>query len=171
MSIGTSLAAASRVLDGARGMARVFRADVSQGVELEHAAHRAALAQFAAEFGEQPSGFDRAVNGLNRLPRPFLAFGTLGLFIYAMADPSGFSIRMTGLAVVPDPLWWLLGAIVGFYFGARELHHMRAPRSVPMPAPVTSSWHVSESDGAAEEDTVEGIETNPALAAWRNGTG
>ena len=30
------------------------------------------------------SAFDRMVNGLNRLPRPLLAFGTLGLFIYAM---------------------------------------------------------------------------------------
>jgi hypothetical protein len=26
---------------------------------------------------------------------------------------------MTGIALVPDPLWWLLGAIVSFYFGAR----------------------------------------------------
>ena len=33
--------------------------------------------------------FDRLVNGLNRLPRPLLAFGTLGLFIYAMIDPAG----------------------------------------------------------------------------------
>jgi len=28
-------------------------------------------------------------------------------------------IRTQGLALVPDPLWWLLGAIVSFYFGAR----------------------------------------------------
>ena len=32
---------------------------------------------------------------------------------------------MQGLALVPEPLWWLLGAIVSFYFGARELHHQR----------------------------------------------
>ena len=30
-----------------------------------------------------------------------------------------------GLALVPEPLWWLLGAIVSFYFGARELHYQR----------------------------------------------
>ena len=35
--------------------------------------------------------FDRFVNGLNRLPRPMLALGTLGLFVYAMAAPRGFS--------------------------------------------------------------------------------
>jgi holin (3TMs family) len=47
------------------------------------------------------------------------------LFTFAMADPVAFGIRMQGLGLVPDPLWWLLGAIVSFYFGARELHHFR----------------------------------------------
>jgi hypothetical protein len=42
---------------------------------------------------------------------------------------------MVGLAEVPEPLWWLLGAIVGFYFGARELHYRRVPRARPVIAP------------------------------------
>ena len=29
---------------------------------------------------------------------------------------------------MPEPLWWLLGAIVSFYFGARELHYFRSQR-------------------------------------------
>ena len=70
--------------------------------------------------------FDGFVNGLNRLPRPLLALGTLGLFAYAMAAPGRLLDRMQGLALVPEPLWWLLGAIVSFYFGARELHHQRS---------------------------------------------
>jgi hypothetical protein len=41
---------------------------------------------------------------------------------------------MVGLAEVPEPLWWLLGAIVGFYFGARELHYRRVPRAATRPA-------------------------------------
>ena len=32
---------------------------------------------------------------------------------------------MQGLALVPEPLWWLMGAIVSFYFGAREAHYFR----------------------------------------------
>jgi hypothetical protein len=34
---------------------------------------------------------------------------------------------------VPEPLWWLLGAVVAFYFGAREAHHLRdtAPPAPP----------------------------------------
>ena len=31
---------------------------------------------------------------------------------------------------MPEPLWWLLGAIVSFYFGARELHHQRSRSAI-----------------------------------------
>ena len=80
----------------------------------------AALAQFAAEFAlPRQSWFDRLMDALNRVPRPLLAFGTVGLFVSAMVDPIWFSSRMQGLALVPEPLWWLLGAIVSFYFGSR----------------------------------------------------
>ena len=27
---------------------------------------------------------------------------------------------MQGIALVPEPLWWLLGVIVSFYYGARQ---------------------------------------------------
>lgn len=80
-----------------------------------------ALAQFAAEFAVPRRGlFDRFMDGVNRLPRPALALGTLGLFVAAMVDPIWFAQRMQGVALVPEPLWWLLGAIVSFYFGARH---------------------------------------------------
>ena len=49
-----------------------------------------------------------------------LAFGTLELFVAAMVDPVWFAARMQGVALVPEPLWWLMGAIVSFYFGARH---------------------------------------------------
>ena len=81
----------------------------------------AALQQFAAEFVHPRRGlFDRIVDGVNRLPRPALALGTLGLFVAAMTDPIWFAERMQGIALVPEPLWWLMGAIVSFYFGARH---------------------------------------------------
>ena len=47
-----------------------------------------------------------------------MAFGVLGLFIAAMVDPIWFADRMAGLSLVPEPLWWLLGAIVSFILGA-----------------------------------------------------
>lgn len=108
-------------------VAGVFHASETRRMELGHQSYQAALGEHGDEFRFGRSGlFDRVVNGLNRLPRPMLALGTLGLFVYAMIDPVGFAARMEGLAYVPQPLWWLLGAIVSFYFGARELHYVRA---------------------------------------------
>ncbi|TJZ93795.1 hypothetical protein FA743_00530 [Paracoccus gahaiensis] len=110
----------------ATGMAEVFTQNATRRMELDEEAHARALAQAGQEFMVPRQGwFDGFVNGLNRLPRPLLALGTLGLFIYAMVEPDGFGLRMEGLQQVPEPLWWLLGAIVGFYFGAREAHHFR----------------------------------------------
>lgn len=80
-----------------------------------------ALQQMGQEFAVPQEGrFDRFIDGLNRLPRPLLALGTLGLFVSAMVAPLWFSERMQGIALVPEPLWWLLGVIVSFYFGARH---------------------------------------------------
>ncbi|MBO6603870.1 holin family protein [Boseongicola sp. H5] len=148
-------AAAARALgEAAEGVAEVFVPNATRRMELSAEAHRAALDSHSEEFQYvRPGLFDRFVNGLNRLPRPMLALGTLGLFIYAMIDPLSFAERMVGLAEVPEPLWWLLGAIVSFYFGARELHYFRSPRAPePSPGPVPRPVR----------------DENPALSAWRN---
>ena len=101
--------------------AEVFRENAEGAAARQADMSAAALAQFAAEFARPPAGrFDRVMDGLNRVPRPALALGTMGLFVSAMVDPVWFASRMTGLALIPEPLWWLLGAIVSFYFGARH---------------------------------------------------
>ena len=104
-----------------RETVEVFRPNAEAQAMRDASREAAALAQFAAEFSIPRQGFfDRFMDGLNRLPRPMLALGTLGLFVAAMADPVWFAQRMQGIALVPEPLWWLMGAIVSFYFGARH---------------------------------------------------
>lgn len=101
--------------------AEVFRPNAENAAQRELHLSEAALAQMAAEFANHKCGlFDSVLDAINRLPRPALAMGTLGLFVSAMVDPVWFGSRMQGLALVPEPLWWLLGAIVSFYFGARH---------------------------------------------------
>ncbi|GLS87762.1 hypothetical protein GCM10010873_27360 [Cypionkella aquatica] len=140
-------------------MAEVFVASATKRMELSAQAQAAALEQFGDEFvNASGSWFDRLVNGLNRLPRPLLAFGTIGLFVYAMVDPPDFALRMVGLNAVPEPLWWLLGAVVAFYFGARETHYFRN-RPVSMPPGLT----------AAPTALAAASEANSALDDWRSG--
>lgn len=143
---------------GAKDLARVFVADRSEAQAQEHAENIKALEQLAAEFGRAPRGwFDGLVDGLNRLPRPAMAMGTLALFGFAMWDPVAFGIRMQGLALVPEPLWWLLGAIVSFYFGARELHHWRSGGPLPgtVAATVENMRAIESLRPAPEPDPVE----------------
>jgi hypothetical protein len=103
-----------------RETAEVFRVNAEAADQRSVETQRAALEQMAGEFRLEGRGqFDRIIDGLNRIPRPAMALGTIGLFVAAMVDPLWFGERMAGLALVPEPLWWLLGAIVSFYFGAR----------------------------------------------------
>ncbi len=169
----------------------VFRPNAEAAEVRDAARQAAALSQFAAEFGFERRGwFDRFIDGLNRLPRPMLALGTLALFVSAMSDPVWFAERMQGVALVPEPLWWLMGAIVSFYFGARhqaKTHELqrslaetlaRAPevirrietlREEVLPEPV-EGVHVDE---VAEEapillkQTQRSFPDNAALEDWR----
>ncbi len=101
--------------------AEVFRESAEKGAVRDADAKSESLQQFAAEFMHPRRGlFDRLVDAMNRLPRPFLALGTIWLFVVAMQDPEMFIEGMEGIALVPEPLWWLMGAIVSFYFGARH---------------------------------------------------
>ena len=181
-----------RVLFGTGGnvvreTAEVFRVNAEAADSRAAGMQRAALDQMAAEFGTGQRGlFDRVIDGLNRLPRPAMALGTLGLLASAMADPLWFGERMAGLALVPEPLWWLLGAIVSFYFGARHQAKgqefrrglaatlARAPDVLDTIEGLRALRH--DSPGAADPGpdaraTLAAMAPgdNPALADWRAG--
>ncbi|OWU83857.1 carboxylesterase [Oceanicola sp. 22II-s10i] len=156
------------VFGGGRNVVRetveVFRENAEAGAQRAAESHGAALEQFAAEFRPARSRFDILIDGLNRLPRPLLAFGTIGLMISAMTEPAWFAERMQGLALVPEPLWWLMGAIVSFYFGAR--HQLKGQEFQREIAATVARLPATGPDTAkAETDT----DLNPALEDWREG--
>ncbi|MBO9445167.1 holin family protein [Ruegeria sp. R14_0] len=168
-----------------RETAEVFRENAENGAQRSLATRQQAVQQFGAEFQlGQKTLFNRFVDGLNRLPRPAMALGTLGLFVAAMVDPIWFSARMQGIALVPEPLWWLLGVIVSFYFGARhqakvqDLQReisatmMRTPQVVEnlktldelRLSLVGAASPGSDTELARQAERPEG---NPALEQWR----
>jgi hypothetical protein len=169
-----------------RETAEVFRENAEAGAMRGHDSQIAALTQMQAEFNlAQRGGFDRVMDGVNRVPRPALALGTLGLMISAMANPVWFAERMQGVALVPDPLWWLLGVIVSFYFGARqqvktqELQRdmaqslARVPQVVRNIAALRALAGGSVGTAATRGTAADEIEVikpgeNPALEHWNN---
>ena len=81
----------------------------------------ASLEQFAAEFKSKrtSTSWDSFVDGLNRLPRPLITLGILGLFVLAPADPLRFLEIARAYQIMPDGFWALLSIIIAFYFGGR----------------------------------------------------
>lgn len=168
--------------------AEVFRVNAESQAQRGHDMQSAALQQFGGEFRVARRGwFDQLMDALNRIPRPAMALGTLGLFVSAMVDPIWFAARMTGIALVPEPLWWLLGAIVSFYFGARhqakgqDFQRELATTIAAVPQVVQTVRDVEMlrdvTPGAGPEapltrDTDEGaLAHNPALADWQASRG
>ncbi|WBU60859.1 holin family protein [Paracoccus albus] len=163
---------ARTVSDAAVNVTDAFRENATRRMELDEAGYHHAMTQFSAEFSAQRCGwFDSLINGINRLPRPLMTFGTIGLFAYAMTEPAGFARRMSGLQAVPEPLWWLLGAIVSFYFGAREAHYFRGRgarlkradsvpflrrKAGPVSAHAAKAGQIAFPDNAALQDWADG---------------
>jgi hypothetical protein len=159
------------IASGAAEVGRVFVGDKAASAAQGAAAYQSALGQFGAEFARPARTlFDGLVDGINRLPRPILAFSVLGLFAFAMLDPVSFAARMQGLALIPEPLWWIIGSVIAFYFGARETFKARdfkaATRSevqatvaairdieaIPDPAPPTPAATAEPVENAAIRD-------------------
>ncbi|MEM5476925.1 holin family protein [Pacificibacter sp. AS14] len=178
--------------------AEVFMENTENGSIREATLRAAAMDQFAKEFAVARTGrFDRFMDGLNRVPRPLMAFGTIGLCVAAMVNPIWFAARMQGISLIPEPLWWLMGAIVSFYFGARYQatgqNFQRSIAATVAQAPiVTANIRSLEAlralEAGAKGETVPLVQTayaagpapdldvpevpgfdaeNPALTAWR----
>lgn len=125
------------------------------------------MTQLATEFRNPRSGFDRFIDGVNRLPRHAMAFDVLGLFIAAMVDPIWFADRMAGLSLVPEPLWWLLGAIVSFYFVARHQSKSFEIRAQEMQKQAETIAQTLRTNAIK---SIGPIHENAAVVEWRNGT-
>lgn len=104
-----------------------FTGDKVQSEADIHDEYVGRLAQYTAEFADRQNrtGWDSLVDGINRLPRPLMAFGVIALFVWASVDPVRFAAAAQAWALIPDEMWLVLGAIVTFFFGDRTLLGMR----------------------------------------------
>lgn len=110
----------TRVLTGAGARA----GSVSAGQAAE--GHGQSLSDLVDRHVDRPTpGFRGFLDSLNNLPGPVVVVTTTLMIGFAMISPEAFSARMNGLNEVPEPLWWLMGGLISFYFGAREVRQAR----------------------------------------------
>ena len=82
----------------------------------------AGQAQYAAEFQvENRTWFDSLVDGFNRLMRPTMWYSTLVYLWLSWGDIDQFIAVTNGLRLVPEPVFIILGVMVGFLFPIREI--------------------------------------------------
>lgn len=106
-----------------RGIA-TFTGDKVQREASVHDEQMTAMNQMASEFqyrGDR-TWFDSLIDGLNRLPRPVIAFGTIGLFVWCIVDPSEFTVAMLALGVMPEWLAIVIAQVILLYMGGRMLN-------------------------------------------------
>ena len=124
----TLWSAVTGLLRPAKELVEVFKPNAERQAKREHVERLtlneqdlASLQQFAAEFQSKrtSTAWDSFIDGLNRLPRPLITLGILGLFVLAPADPLRFLEIARAYQIMPDGFWALLSIIIAFYFGGR----------------------------------------------------
>lgn len=155
----------------------VFRPNAEAADQRSAEAQAVALKQFQGEFG-QPGLINNIADAANRMGRPLITYAVLGLFTSAMVDPIWFSARMQGLALVPEQLWVMLGIVVTFFFGSREMSKFRSGAMAKEAARIMAATPIVVSNlkeldamypGVAEAATTEDdlAGNNRAVTDWK----
>lgn len=158
-----------------RGMAKDSQGHAVKmaGMDFQASSLSGAHSSFVAEWGasaQKGDIFNAFADFLNRLPRPFMAVGVIGIFAYAMIDPVGATASFMALSTIPIEMWAILSAVVSFYFVAREFTKSREKRLTPQEAVAYAEQVASLRSSRAVEEVrreVDGKrERNPTIAKW-----
>lgn len=157
------------IFKGANDLAGTVFGSRAARDEQAHEENTAGMAEYAAEFQSRPERdgwFDSLVDGLNRIQRPTYTFSTLALFWFAYANPLEFAKIMQGMALIPEPLWVIMGLIVGFLFSSRMIEKLpvgTAFKGISQKTVDTINKQVATMD---VDTTPTG--SNSAIQAWKS---
>jgi hypothetical protein len=105
--------------------------DLGKAVEEVVAQNGGTIPEYQPTTVKGRKGYDKLIDAMNRLPRPAMALASLAFFLVAGFNPPWFEARMQALAAIPEPMWWIIGAVITFFFGARETHYLRSKPPKP----------------------------------------
>jgi hypothetical protein len=186
MGILSGLNPISAVVDSVsgavQGVGKVFFGSREERDQQASDEIRSVQAGYQAEFlaPEKKGIFNQFVDGANRLVRPFFTFGIVMLFAWCVYDPAQFAISMQALRLIPDNLWYVMFAIITFWFGSRTLiDHAVAKASVSGPTEqqvaevLNSQKQLQELRASTEQDKYAAtlkdkppVSDNPVIQNW-----
>ena len=118
----------SQLIGSANNVIKTIFGSKSDRDAQQHLEHMGAQGQFSKEFinhGSSRTWWDSLWDGLNRMPRPVMVILVLWYLVISYNDPIMFQKINVALDTIPDQMWYILSAIIAFYFGARELSKSR----------------------------------------------
>jgi hypothetical protein len=121
------------IIKGVNDLGKTFLGSKAERDAASSREQMAVMQSHGAEFNyrENRTWWDSLIDGINRLPRPILTFGTIALFIWAVVDPVEFVVSMQALTVVPQMLWAIFLTIIGFWFGGKILERVNPSFKMP----------------------------------------
>ena len=124
-SVSNAISTVTKTISGAITSGRKLKhGDQSARDEFAAKTTLGAQSQYSAEFQkENRNWFDSLIDGYNRIPRPAIVSLVVAYFITSFTNPEYFMVVNAGLTSVPEPMWYVLLTIIGFYFGARHLEN------------------------------------------------
>ncbi|MGE4221616.1 MAG: 3TM-type holin [Alphaproteobacteria bacterium] len=146
-----------------------------------HSEQIAAIQSAAAEFAprENRTRWDSFIDGLNRLPRPLLAFMVIAVLVWAPLDPTGFARVMTAYGLIPEWLVIVMGQVILLFCGGRMLERWPGRLAGPSAQAVQSTLALMDDLRRREQPAPpsappsapsfapsSAAESNPSLRAW-----
>lgn len=118
------------------------------------------------------TGYHGFINRVSRLPRLFLLFGVIGLFVWPMFEPEQFKAWTDAITTIPENLWILILMIVGSWATTKFIRDVRS-RSAQIDS--SDAYTMAQADPKPtirDEDLLdEADQSNSAIQDWkRNAT-
>ncbi len=104
----------------------IFKGNKKERDQYDHQENIETQKTYSSEFHNRNNRtlFDSFIDGVNRIPRPAFVLLIIFYFILSYKNPEEFQVLNLGLQTVPENMWVVLGVIITFYFGARELNKL-----------------------------------------------
>lgn len=106
---------------------------------------------YSAEFSNRANRtwWDSLIDGLNRIPRPLFVAFIVYYFVICVKNVTLFERVNRSLSTIPEPMWYILGGILSFYFGSRHFQKMGEMKTglanvkvlPPIKSKVTAPWY------------------------------
>lgn len=156
------------VLQGVSALLARFVRDKDAVEANLHAEQIAAMQSAAAEFAPRANRtrWDSFIDGLNRLPRPLLAFMVIGVLVWAPLDPVGFARVMTAYGLIPEWLVIVMGQVILLFCGGRMLERWPGRLTGPSAAAVESTLSSIRDMRRRDAPPARDAERNPSIRAW-----